>query len=177
MGERELVQAKALVQAAVLVAAFAGATSAYAHPGYPPIVDSTLGVKVEAWAPTQGCQLCHTDSSGGSSLRPFGQRMVSTYGLDSNASTEDDNSLVIALKGLQSGDPSLVSDLQKGIDPNGDVPNDPLPQYGCSAAGTRGDVRGDGRGQGPAGGTAGGVVAMGLIAAAFIARARRLRAR
>jgi hypothetical protein len=174
MGKRELVQARTLVQAAVLVAAFAGAGSAQAHPGYPSIVDSTLGVTIESWAPPQGCQLCHVDSSGGSALRPFGQRLVSTYGLDSNAGTEDDNSLVIALKGLKAGDPTLVSDLLKGSDPNSDVPNDPLPQYGCSAAG----APGDGRGQGPAGGGAVPFVVMGLIVGvALLARARRLRAR
>jgi MYXO-CTERM domain-containing protein len=148
----------------MLVAALAGARSAQAHPGYPDIVNSTFNVDVTKWAPPQGCQLCHTDPAGGTSLRPFGQRLVSTYGLDSNASTEDDNSLHIALAGLKTGDPTLVSDLLKGVDPNADVVNDPLPGYGCSAAG---------REPGSAGRSAGAVGALGLIAAAALARTRR----
>jgi hypothetical protein len=158
------VQARRLVPAAVLVAALAADRPARAHPGYPDIVDATFGVDVAKWAPPQGCQLCHTDPSGGTALRPFGQRLVSTYGLDSNASTEDDNSLHIALAGLRSGDPTLVQDLEKGTDPNADVVDDPLPQYGCSVP--RGDA-------GSAGSGAGATAIAGLIAAAVVARSRR----
>jgi len=121
---------------AAVAVVLSGADDAGAHPGYPPIVDATLGIDVTKIDPPMGCQLCHTDPGGGTPLRPFGQRLVATYGLDSNASTENDNSLQIALEGLQSGDPTLVQDLQKGVDPNPDVTNDPLPEYGCSAGST-----------------------------------------
>jgi MYXO-CTERM domain-containing protein len=163
-GDRKLVQARRLVPAALLVAALAAARPARAHQGYPDIVNATFGVDVTKWAAPQGCQLCHTDSAGGTALRPFGQRLVSTYGLDPNASTEDDNSLHIALTGLKSGDPTLVQDLEKGTDPNADVVNDPLPQYGCSMA--PGDA-------GPARRSEGALVALGLMAAAVSARSRR----
>jgi hypothetical protein len=118
---------------AAVVVVLSRASVAGAHPGYPSIVNSTFNIDVTKFEPPMGCQLCHTDPGGGSPLRAFGQRLVSTYDLDSNASTENDNSLTIALKGMQSGDPLLVQDLQKGTDPNPDVTNDPLPQYGCSA--------------------------------------------
>ncbi len=120
----------AMVAMAVLLCA----TAARAHPGYPGQVGESLGVDVTKIDPPMGCQLCHTSDAGGTSLNAFGQRLVATYGLDSNPNTENDGSLAQALKGLQMDDPLLVQDLQKGLDPNVDVPNDPIPQYGCSAA-------------------------------------------
>jgi hypothetical protein len=121
--------------AAALSAIFAlllAAEPARAHPGYPQKVDAAFGVSVETIDPSMGCQLCHTSASGGTtSLRPFGQRLVATYGLD-NTATENDQSLEQALQGLKAGDPQLVQDLQKGLDPNPDVLNDPTPQYGCA---------------------------------------------
>jgi hypothetical protein len=162
------VQAKRLVAAAVGIAVLAGAAPARAHPGYPAIVDDTFSVDITKCLAPQGCQLCHTDSGGGTGLRPFGQRLVSTYGLDSNASTEDDNSLRLALSGLKSGDPLLVTDLQKCIDPNSDVPNDPLPQYGCSTAARMPVAEGE---------SAGPLAALALLAAAALVRARRGAAR
>jgi hypothetical protein len=125
--------------AAALSAIFALllAEPASAHQGYPQRVDAAFGVSVETIDPSMGCQLCHTSGSGGTtSLRPFGQHLVATYGLD-NSATENDQSLDQALQGLKAGDPQLVADLQKGLDPNPDVLNDPTPQYGC-AVGPRG---------------------------------------
>ena len=118
----------------VAFAVLLGATAAHAHPGYPATVSGTLHVDLPKIDPPNGCQLCHTDPAGGTSLRPFGQRLVATYGLDSSPSAENDPSLVQALTGLQMGDPLLAQDLQKGVDPNPDVTNDPTPQYGCAAA-------------------------------------------
>jgi hypothetical protein len=138
------------------------ASPAGAHPGYPAIIDSALGVQLEMIFPSQGCQLCHTSASGGTvSLRPFGTHLVSTYGLDPSA-TEDDPSLNQALKSLQAGDPLLVQDLQKGLDPNPDVTNDPTPAYGCAAAPTGGSDRGAGIAMGVA-----------LLAVTAARRARR----
>jgi hypothetical protein len=121
----------------VAFAVLLGATAGHAHPGYPATVSGTLHVDLPKIDPPNGCQLCHTDAAGGTSLRPFGQRLVATYGLDSSPSAENDPSLIQALTGLQMGDPLLAQDLQKGVDPNPDVTNDPTPQYGCAAAKSR----------------------------------------
>jgi hypothetical protein len=117
------------------VSAFFWAAPALAHPGYPQIVKQVLGVDPAVFDPPQGCQLCHTSDSGGTaSLRPFGVKLVSTYGLDPSAATEDDGSLTAALQGLEMGDAQIAQDLKMGMDPNFDVPNDPTPQFGCAAA-------------------------------------------
>jgi hypothetical protein len=105
-------------------------SAARAHPGYPAKVDAAFGVHVATIVGGTGCHLCHVDPDGSGPLRPFGQRLVSTYGLDPSA--ENDPSLEQALKGLQMGDPLLVQDLQKGLDPNPDVTNDPTAGYGCA---------------------------------------------
>src|SRR5262249_29654797 len=109
--------------------------TARAQNNYPAIIDQVLKVNAESIDAPSGCQLCHTDPSGGTiSLRPSGQLLVSTYGLQSPAPAETqgaDDSLRKALAGLQTGDPKLVMDLQMGIDPNVDVTSDPVPMYGC----------------------------------------------
>jgi hypothetical protein len=120
--------------APLLFVLLCGTTAAHAHPGYPATVGAALHVDVPKIDPPSGCQLCHTDPAGGTPLRPFGQRLVATYGLDSSPSAENDPSLVQALMGLQMGDPLLAQDLQKEIDPNPDVTNAPTPQYGCALA-------------------------------------------
>jgi hypothetical protein len=116
-----------------------GTTAARGHPGYPATVGAALHVDVPKIDPPSGCQLCHTDPAGGTPLRPFGQRLVATYGLDSSPSAENDPSLAQALVGLQMGDPVLAQDLQKGLDPNPDVTNAPTPQYGCALASDPGE--------------------------------------
>jgi MYXO-CTERM domain-containing protein len=76
----------------------------------------------------------HEPAGYTTSLRPFGELMVSRYGListmtDTNAANE---SVATACAQLEANEPILVQDLQKGMDPNGDVPDTPVPEYGCS---------------------------------------------
>jgi hypothetical protein len=107
---------------------------AWAQNGYPPIIDSTLGVQIESFLPQHGCQLCHTDPNGGTaSLRPFGELMVSRYGLISTMTETPaaDESVATACTQLETGDPKLVEDLRMGMDPNVDA-SEPVPAYGCS---------------------------------------------
>jgi hypothetical protein len=135
----------------------ATATVARGEQPYPTDIDQMLGVSVETIKPPMGCELCHTDPNGGTtSLRPFGQLMVSKYGL-----TTDTATLAPAVQALEMDNPKLVADLKSGTDPNTDV-SDPVPLYGCSAAGRRG-------GEGAA------LVLLGMVgvAAALGRRARR----
>ena len=134
MGANVVMKNGFLWGAPVAFAVLLGTSAARAHPGYPATVSATLHVDLPKIDPPNGCQLCHSDPAGGTALRPFGQRLVATYGLDSSPSAENDPSLIQALTGLQMGDPLLVQDLQKGLDPNVDVTNDPTPQYGCALA-------------------------------------------
>ena len=111
------------------------AGSAYAHPGYPAIIDKTLNVEVEKIDPPMGCQLCHTSDQGGTTtLTKFGTLLVSRYGLQSTPAetSGSDASLQGALMGLASEQPRLMQDLASGTDPNVDVTDDPTPMYGCS---------------------------------------------
>lgn len=124
---------------------------AQAHPGYPMKIDSTLNLAgnalLENAYPPMGCQLCHNSAGGGDALREFGNLMVENYGLSSNASTEEDGSLVMAIALLQQQDPEAVKDLEGGVNPNDDpvvFENAlPTPEYGCSAGAT-GGARGTG---------------------------------
>jgi hypothetical protein len=155
-----------LALAAGLAAVLAAATPAHAQTGYPTIIDMTLGVDVAKIDPDHGCQLCHTSSAGGTtSLTPFGSRMVSKYGLISTTveTSGADQSLVAALKALQADDPKLIDDLQMGIDPNPDTPNDPIPEYGCSATPARA----------PASQGAAGLVSAAALGGLLLRRARR----
>jgi MYXO-CTERM domain-containing protein len=152
--------------AGLVVASLTAATPARAQTGYPTIIDTTLGIDLGKIDPPTGCQLCHTSSAGGTtSLTPFGTLMVSKYGLISTTveTAGADQSLVTALQMLQANDPKLIQDLQMGIDPNADAPNDPIPEYGCSAT------------PAPSGAAAGGaaLVAAAALAAAVGRRARR----
>jgi hypothetical protein len=143
-----------------------GTTAGYGHPGYPATVGAALHVDVPKIDPPSGCQLCHTDPAGGTPLRPFGQRLVATYGLDSSPSAENDPSLVQALMGLQMGDPLLAQDLQKEVDPNRDVTNAPTPQYGCTTLASAASRRS--APQGP-------LLVAGLLVSAFARRRARAR--
>jgi hypothetical protein len=126
------------VHACAFAVAVGWASRADAHPGYPAVVDSSLGLKtkVETIFPSMGCQLCHNSAGGGDQLKKFGSLLVSTYGLSSDPGTEHDPSLEQALVGLKAEDPTAVEDLEKGVDPNGDpavfATAVPTPEYGCS---------------------------------------------
>jgi hypothetical protein len=133
------VRARCVVaQVLSLAIVLASAATAGAHPGYPAVVDTALGVKgvAEMIAPPMGCQLCHVSAAGGTTqLSPFGTLLVTTYGLVESP-VEQDPSLVNALAQLKAGDPKLFMDMSKGIDPNTDqtvVAETPAgPEYGCS---------------------------------------------
>jgi hypothetical protein len=123
-----------------LVAALAWSADADAHPGFPPRIDTVLDLtgkaKLETAFPTMGCQLCHQSAGGGNELRPFGNLLVTNYGLSDSASIEDDASLDAAIMALEAGDPDAVTDLKAGMDPNNDPQVFqgalPTPTYGCS---------------------------------------------
>ncbi len=121
-----------------LAIVLASAATAGAHPGYPAVVDTALGVKgiAEMIAPPMGCELCHVSAAGGTTqLSPFGTLLVTKYGLVESP-VEQDPSLVNALAELKEADPKLFMDMAKGIDPNTDqtvVAETPAgPEYGCS---------------------------------------------
>ena len=89
-------------------------------------------------APPMGCQLCHTDPSGGTlTLSLFGNYLVSEYGFPKIAAIQDAQ-LAQSLAKLKAGQPELWAHMQAGVDPNTDplltdnAP--PQPEYGCSAA-------------------------------------------
>jgi hypothetical protein len=134
-----------VVPAWAFAAAFGWASPAWAHPGYPAVVDKSLGLTktVETIFPTMGCQLCHNSPSGADQLKAFGSLLVSTYGLSSDMGSEHDPSLEQALIGLKASDSAAVEDLQHGVDPNGDptvfAGALPTPQYGCSMGTSRVD--------------------------------------
>ncbi len=161
-----LVRTAWLALAAGLVASLTAAKPAHAQAGYPPIIDTTLGIDLGKIDPPTGCQLCHTSSAGGTtSLTAFGNRMVYKYGLISTTveTSAADQSLVAALKALQADDPKLIEDLQMGMDPNPDTPNGPIPEYGCSSSIAPSRV--------PANGA--GFAAAAALAAAVVRRSRR----
>lgn len=134
-----------VVLASAFAVAIGWASSAEAHPGYPAVVDKSLGLTktVEAIFPPMGCQLCHNSPAGADQLKAFGSLLVSTYGLSSDMGSEHDPSLEQALIGLKASDPAAVEDLQHGVDPNADTTVFagalPTPQYGCSVGTSRSD--------------------------------------
>jgi hypothetical protein len=117
------------------------AADAAAHPGYPAVVESTLSLSAifDPSGNNGGCYLCHTSTSGGTGLRPFGNLLVQQYGLSPDPVNEDDPSLVAALQAMEAGpNAKLTTDIKDGIDPNSDPLIDsvanPTPEYGCSVA-------------------------------------------
>jgi hypothetical protein len=141
-----------LLFAACALAAFVVLWSgdAAAHPGYPLVVENTLGLPAifDPSGNNGGCYLCHTSEQGMSPLRPFGTFLVENYGLSSDMVNEDDASLVAALKALEVGpDAHLVTDIKNGVDPNTDpiIANSgiPTPAYGCALTSGTGPERGE----------------------------------
>jgi MYXO-CTERM domain-containing protein len=144
--------------------------AAAAHPGYPMVVETTLGLSAvfDPSGNNGGCYLCHQTTAGGTALRPFGTLLVQQYGLSSDPVNEDDSSLMAALEALKAGpDAKLAADIEAGVDPNDDPLIDevanPTPEYGCSV------------GAPAAGGSAPWVVgvALGLALAGAAVRKRR----
>ena len=130
-----------LLFAACALAAFVVLWSgdAAAHPGYPLVVENTLGLPAifDPSGNNGGCYLCHQTPGGGTALRPFGTLLVQQYGLSSDPVNEDDSSLVAALQAMKAGpEAKLIADIQAGVDPNDDPLIDevanPTPEYGCS---------------------------------------------
>jgi len=175
----------AVIRQGILAAAasfvFFWAASGRAHPGYPAVVEQTLGLPV---APS--CAICHQSPAGGGPLARFGTLLVSTYGLSASSAVENDGSLRAALQALEAGpDAYLVTVLKQGGDPSGpnaavapaqgddggpagaqpagpSEPMDPVPQYGCSC-------RTATRSGGPS------PVGVGLVVAAWLLRVIRPR--
>ncbi len=112
--------------------------TAKAFPGYPSVVDTWLDESgaVEMFDKPTGCQLCHVSDQGGTvELQPFGNLLVSSYGLPTTS--EDDAVLTGALQGLAAANPTLLDDMRQGMDPNADPALTaqvlPQPEYGCSS--------------------------------------------
>jgi hypothetical protein len=131
-----------LARGCALVAIVGWSASAEAFQGYPLVVDKWLGTSglIEKIEPPTGCQLCHVSDQGGTvDLRPFGDLLVETYGIQRTA--EEDTVLAAALDGLQSANPTLFADIQHGMDPNTDpaltAHELPQPEYGCSLGAPR----------------------------------------
>jgi MYXO-CTERM domain-containing protein len=146
--------------------------TARAEQPYPADVDTALGKPdlVETkMDPPMGCQLCHTDPTGGTTtLTLFGNYLVSEYDFPKIAVIQDAQ-LAQVLAKLKAGQPELWAHMQAGVDPNTDplltenAP--PQPAYGCSAGASGGST-------GPA--WAG---LLGLFAFAAFARSRGGRGR
>ena len=131
----------------VALFALTWASVAGAHPEYPPVIDTTLGLTGTAMLETvlmpTGCQLCHNSTGGGDALRMFGNLMVENYGLSPSVGAPSVPSLESALVLLQMDNPAAVKDLKVGVNPNDDpvVFANALPtaEHGCSTAGGSGD--------------------------------------
>ena len=104
---------------------------ALATPEFPGIVEQTLGLTKIEIDPPQGCTLCHTTDSGGTSLRPFGLLLQ-----QDGAQPYQDSTLEAALGAVAQGEPQLIEDIKAGVDPNDDpgISSTPTPSYGCSAS-------------------------------------------
>jgi hypothetical protein len=125
-------RARRLAVALLVGGALAWSSVAQATPEFPGVVVQTLGLtKLEIDAP-QGCTLCHTSDSGGTSLRTFGQ-LVQQYG----AQPYQDSTLEGALAAVEVKEPALIDDIKAGRDPNDDPTTSsiPTPGYGCSTTG------------------------------------------
>jgi hypothetical protein len=103
---------------------------ARATPEFPGVVEQTLGLTKMEIDPPQGCTLCHTTDSGGTSLRPFGSLMQ-----QDGVQPYQDATLVAALGQVQKDEPQLIADIKAGQDPNDDpgTSSRPTPEYGCSS--------------------------------------------
>ena len=124
---------KADASLACLVVVLAWAGSASATPDFPGVVVSQLGLAEVTVDPPLGCKLCHlTDQGGTGTLNAFGY-LLQSHG----AVAYDEGSLRQALAQVESSNPALIEDIQKGVDPNTDPAiggSESGPQYGCSAA-------------------------------------------
>ncbi len=122
-------RASRLLPVAVSAALALASGNARATPEFPGVVEQTLGLSKIEIDPPQGCMLCHTTDSGGTSLRPFGlllqQNGVQPY---------QDATLVAALDQVQKNEPQLIVDIKAGEDPNDDpgTSSTPTPEYGCT---------------------------------------------
>jgi len=131
-----IVAARALV--ALLSLTWCAAASA--TPDFPAVVVKTLELPGITIDPPQGCELCHTSDSGGTSLRPFGALLLQ-YGTQ----PYEESTLEQALGQLTQDEPQLVADIKASRDPNDDTGSADVhtPEYGCTvrpAPGPRGLV-------------------------------------
>jgi hypothetical protein len=146
-----------------LLAATWSAT-ATATPDFPAAVVQDLGLPGITIDPPQGCTLCHTTDSGGTSVKPFGSLL-----LQDGVQPYDEPSLAQALTQIEQDEPQLIEDIRGGLDPSDDASiagNVHSPEYGCSVAQLGGS---SGRGRPRVSFT----VAALLLAAAWVARLRR----
>jgi hypothetical protein len=154
-----------LVRAATCVVALALPSTALATPDFPAAVVRDLalpGITIDA---PQGCTLCHTTDSGGTSLDAFGH-LLQQNGLQ----PYDEPSLAQALDRVGQEDPQLVDDIRAGVDPSADATstgNVHTPEYGCAI----------GRGEQPAPSGAAAMVAVVVVVAAgrFVRRSTSRR--
>lgn len=128
-----------------LTALVAGSAVAHASPTFPPLLKNKLELAEIPYGPL-GCQLCHSDDTGGpmTVTTPFGRAML-------KAGTQGANppSMLAALAALEatSNDSDLdgipdIAELKAGEDPNvpaegsgaPEVEQVPLPQTGCSTS-------------------------------------------
>jgi hypothetical protein len=116
--------------AVLLSLAWAGV--ARATPDFPAVVVKTFDLPAIQIDPPQGCELCHTSDSGGTSLRPFGALLLQ-YGVQ----PYEETTLEQALGEVEQNEPQLVADIKAGRDPNDDTGSADVhtPEYGCAAAG------------------------------------------
>jgi hypothetical protein len=163
---------RVLVASSFVAAGLLWAGAGAAHPGYPLVVEQTLGLSAvyDPSGNNGGCYLCHTSTAGGTALRPFGNLLVTNFGLSSDPVNEDDPSLVAALKSIEaSPDAQFITDIKDGKDPNDDPLIDeaapPTPEYGCALAAAPGAPAGEGSS------------AAGLVVAAGLALVGARRAR
>ena len=119
------------VQSILVAAVLTWGGVAAATPEFPDVVVKTLGLSEITVDPPQGCTLCHTTDSGGTSLRPFGA-LVQQNGVQ----PYEDATLEQALGALEQTEPALIADIRAGRDPNDDQSATalPTPQYGCAVA-------------------------------------------
>jgi hypothetical protein len=124
-----------LMQACAVALGLAHASSARATPDFPAVVVKVLDLKAITIDPPQGCELCHTTDSGGTSLRPFGT-LLQQYG----AQPYQENTLEAALGQVAQNEPELIADIQASKDPNDDTDaasDVHTPEYGCATAPAR----------------------------------------
>ncbi len=127
------------MQALVIALSLVHASAARATPDFPAVVVRALELPGITIDPPQGCELCHTSDSGGTSLRPFGT-VVQQYG----AQPYQENTLEAALGQIAQNEPQLVADIKASKDPNTDTgpTNVHTPEYGCGASPGRAELPG-----------------------------------